>query len=327
MIKSEVFESNLKEIFDRYENYNINGKILPIDAFFIYRILLNRNPGPEEINNMVKLDVPFRDYLESILSSEEFSKTTRFFPQNHEFMVELEDFKFYFNTSDREMGVRMALKQYECEVVQLLEKIIKKGDRCIDAGAQTGFYTLHMANIVGSGGKVYSFEPNPKTYRLLEKNVAVNDYNSRVECHNLGLSDQDRTIVASEVSNMYIVGSNIEGGKETRMKVVCGDNFINDKINFIKIDIEGSEPAAISGMAKLIRDSKPIIFSEINEYWLRDRAKSSSQEYVNKLKSYGYDIYDVKSIFRENWTKIDNIQMNILDTMDVICLPSGTSWV
>jgi FkbM family methyltransferase len=240
-------------------------------------------------------------------------------PAGHEFLAETEGFKFYFNTSDREMGAKMAIGAYESETLSLFKKMIKPGMICIDAGAQTGFYTLIMAGIAGSAGKVYSFEPNPVAYDLLKKNIIANELSNRVTAHNLGLSDTNEEIVASEVSNMYIVGK-IDGARETRMKVVRCDNLVHSKVDFIKIDIEGSEPKAIEGMSELINTYHPIIVSEINEYWLKGRAQISSQLYLDQLKSFGYDVYDVKNYCRGSANPLTSIKQDVLGNMDVICI-------
>jgi hypothetical protein len=87
-------------------------KINRLDAFFLYRILLGRNPTPEENKNICSLNITFQEYLDSIVNSQEYSKSTCFMPPGHEFMSELKDFKFYFNTSDHEMSVKMAIDDY-----------------------------------------------------------------------------------------------------------------------------------------------------------------------------------------------------------------------
>jgi FkbM family methyltransferase len=241
-------------------------------------------------------------------------------PPGHEFMSELKDFKFYFNTSDREMGVKMAIDDYENEEAALLKKFLKPGMGCIDAGAQTGFYTLHMAKIIGLSGKLYAFEPNPKTFNLLQKNIIVNDFSNIVNSYNVGLSDIEAEIEASEVSNMYISGT-IKGGISRKMKLVRGDDIIKDRIDFIKIDIEGCEPSALRGMTRLINQYQPIIFSEVNEYWLRDRAKMNSQQYLEFLQSLGYRVYNIKSVINGKYDELSHLSLNILDTIDVICMP------
>jgi protein-L-isoaspartate O-methyltransferase len=65
-------------------------------------------------------------------------------------------YRFYKKFSDR-------------HVAALLREIISPGMTVIDVGANIGFYTAFMANIVGEKGRVYAFEPSPHNFNLLKK--------------------------------------------------------------------------------------------------------------------------------------------------------------
>jgi hypothetical protein len=157
---------------------------------------------------------------------------------------------------------------------------------------------------------------------LLKKNVEANGFAHYVRLFNLGLADSESEIEATEVSNMYVIGA-IDGSPTHSMKIMRGDDIIRERVDFIKIDIEGSEPAAIRGMSTLIDQHKPVIFSEINEYWLKDRAKTGSQQYLDLLRSFKYRVYDVRAIIKKEFVELKQINPGILDMMDVICLPEN----
>ena len=55
--------------------------------------------------------------------------------------------------------------------------------RCIDAGANTGYYACRMGMLVGELGKVYAFEPMPANFRILQKNIDENKLHAIVEAH------------------------------------------------------------------------------------------------------------------------------------------------
>ena len=319
-VNKKIFHQDLDNLLDHLDEFSITSKINRLDAIFMFRILFLRNPNAVELMNIHSLDATYSEYLDQLLSSPEFSRTMRFVPPGHEFMAELPDFKFYFNTSDREMGLRMAIGSYENDEVELLRNFIKPGMTCIDAGAQTGFYTLHMAKLSGPKGKVYSFEPNPNTFRLLKKNVEANGFTPYVRLFNLGLADKESEIPATEIANMYVIGTT-DGFPTRSMKIQRGDDIVRERVDFIKIDIEGAEPAAIKGMSTLINEYQPIIFSEINEFWLKERAKTGSQQYLDLLRSFKYRVYDVKAIRKKEYTELKQINPGILDVMDVICVP------
>lgn len=63
---------------------------------------------------------------------------------------------------------------YEKEVVRLFCEIVKPGMTVLDVGAHIGYHTLIAARLVGSQGRVYSFEPEPSNFAQLSKNVELN---------------------------------------------------------------------------------------------------------------------------------------------------------
>jgi FkbM family methyltransferase len=212
----------------------------------------------------------------------------------------------------------MASGRYELRSVQLLKRIIHPGMKCIDAGAHIGFYTCLLASLVGETGKVYAFEPVPSHFELLLKNIEENRIQQLVKAYNLACSDVHGDLNVSKISNMFVTGQ-VGSAEQIVVQRVGLDDLIKDTIDFMKLDIEGHEPAGIRGMMSIISKNKPILFSEINEYWLRSCSHSSGAEYVGLLISLGYDVFDVKDLscpLRENSLKLD-----LLDVMDVIAFP------
>lgn len=170
----------------------------------------------------------------------------------------------------------------------------------------------------GADGKVFAFEPMPSHYQVLVKNVKENKLENIVSSYQLASSSDNVSIEATVLSNMYIAGASEEGEKVI-MKGVPVDDYVQDKVDFIKIDVEGHEIEALGGMRRIIAESKPLILSEINEYWLRTCSKSSGNDYVGYLNSLGYDVFDVCN--QDEKIKPGSLNLDILDTMDVICLP------
>ena len=313
----EQFGALLREYAPIQRGRGVN----PVDAFFVYRLLLGRNPDPHsELPTLLEDRRTFRELLDEVLSSREFSYSSGFFPPNHLLMSEVEGFRFWFNSSDREMGVVMALGMYEPEEVALMKRLIRPGNQCLDVGAQTGFYTCLMASLVGPSGQVHAFEPMPTSFAMLSRNIAENDFQDGVSARQLACSDAAATIQASRVSNMYIAGD-VAGTETVSMETVRVDDLIQGPIDVIKIDVEGHEPAAIRGMQKLIRASKPVIISECNEYWLRTCSGSSSAEYVAQLNALGYEVFDVKRPGMP--LAAGSLTLDATDIIDVVAIPTG----
>src|SRR5437763_366965 len=75
----------------------------PADAFGAYRLLLGRNPAAEELRSLLESCQTLRQFLESLTTTVEFERSAGFLPPNRVLMSEVEGFRFWFNTSDREM--------------------------------------------------------------------------------------------------------------------------------------------------------------------------------------------------------------------------------
>jgi Methyltransferase FkbM domain len=104
-----------------------------------------------------------------------------------------------------------------------------------------------------------------------------------------------------------------------RAEAIRIDDVITDTVDLVKLDVEGHEPAAIRGMSSIISRDRPIILSEINEYWLRQCSQSNAVEYVGLLESLGYEVFDVKDL--EHPVDKGALTIDVLDVLDVIALP------
>lgn len=307
-----------------YKNLDYGRQLNPVDAFFAFRLLLGRNPEySRELPALLTDTHTFREFLSDLLHSEEFSRCVGFVPPNRVFMAQLEDFRLWFNTSDREMGMIMVSGQYEPKSVDLIKRIVAPGMKCIDAGAHIGFFTCLFASLVGEDGKVYAFEPMPSNFELLVRNIHENHFEKRVRLYQLACSDTSRRLIASKVSNMYVAGR-VGDAECVEMETVRLDDMIEETINVVKLDVEGHEPAVIRGMISIISKDKPIIFSEINEYWLHTCSNSSAREYIGLLKSLDYEVFDVRNL--DHPIEVGSLGLDILETRDVVALPLGRGW-
>ncbi|GCL39554.1 FkbM family methyltransferase [Sphaerospermopsis reniformis] len=311
---SHPLHIKLDEILQKYDTTQFGTEINPIDAFFAYRLLLGRNPSLlKELPDLLSLKkVTLREFLNNLIGSEEFSKSPGFLPPNKILLSEIENFRFWFNSSDREMGVVMALGYYEPFSVELIKKIVKPGMICVDAGAQTGFYTCLMASI---GAEVHAFEPMEKSYDLLVKNIQENNFQERVKTYKIACSDSNKPLSGSIVSNMY-VSTEINQGEKITIQAAAVDDILTSQVDIIKIDIEGHEPQALDGMKNIIINYKPIIFSEINEYWLQRCSGISASQYVNILNNLNYQVFAINDL--KNPLEPRTLKLEILETMDII---------
>jgi FkbM family methyltransferase len=315
----DILLNGFRTLLESYRPADLDDAVNPADAFFLYRLLLGRNPNlASELPALLQDPATFREVKQRVLDSDEFAKNGAFTPPHQTWMAELDGFRFWFSTSDRDMGVVMATAQYEPESVRFIRKILRPGMTCIDAGAQTGFYTCLMASVVGEAGMVHAFEPMPASYALLLKNVEENRFTSRVRTYRTACSNAAAEIQASQVGAMYVAGA-VPGSPRVSMPAVRVDDLVQGPVDLIKIDVEGHEPAAIDGMRRLIARSRPVIVSECNEYWLKSCSGTNSGAYVTLLRSFGYQVFDINDLSVA--VTADSPALRHLRIFDVVAIP------
>ena len=136
------------------------------------------------------------------------------------------------------------------------------GDVVIDAGANEGILTLIYSKRVKGTGKVYAFEPDGKNLSTFKRNIALNRETENIHLQQKGLWSKNNFIGFYEAGT---VGSSIfyEGKNSVKKKieVTSIDEFVrkNDiqKLDFIKMDIEGAEIEAVRGARETIKNLKP----------------------------------------------------------------------
>lgn len=135
----------------------------------------------------------------------------------------------------------------------------RRGDIVIDAGACFGDTALAFASTVGPEGAIHSFEPVPGQAEIFEKNMRSNsNLEPRVHLHRYALSDvAGQTIHFSDTGAS--AGRSDEGlisVKTTTIDELAKQNVFS-RVDFIKMDIEGDEMAALRGAAEVIKKHKP----------------------------------------------------------------------
>ena len=160
----------------------------------------------------------------------------------------------------------------------------------IDCGAFIGSHTLKFAELAS---KVYAFEPVPLIHHCLQLTLEQKNINNVIlSCNALGSEKNDSIIYTN-----YNGDSSMDGIRNKRFnnnfktKVDTLDNIIppNEKIDFIKIDVEGSEWEVIEGATNLIMKWKPMIMLET---W---NSKKNIGKLNDFMKKYRYIDYKLNS--------------------------------
>lgn len=152
----------------------------------------------------------------------------------------------------------------------------------IDIGANIGNHSLYFSDYFQ---KVVSFEPNPRTYKVLQLNAELA---KNVLCCNEGISDANTELLleacTTNSGRSAITGNNNGNARSIRVKTL--DSVIDEAevVRLIKIDVEGHEEKALIGAEQTIRRNKPIVLFEQH----REDFRNDSTASIELLKSYGY---------------------------------------
>ena len=136
----------------------------------------------------------------------------------------------------------------------------------IDGGANAGFFTIPVANRVrGHGHKIISFEPQQVLYRALSGSLALNDIDF-CDLYYAGLGEQPGMAMVPPID--YAKPQDFgtvqisKDGEGTPVKIMTIDGMKLDRVDFIKLDVEGYECAALAGGIKSIKQYRPYIWVE-----------------------------------------------------------------
>lgn len=202
---------------------------------------------------------------------------------------------------------------YEEFETELIKREIKKGDVVFDIGANIGYYTLIFAKLVGENGKVFAFEPDPTNFSLLKKNVEINGYKNIILIQK-AVSDKSRKLrlyLCEDNKGDHRIYDSGDGRKSVEIESIKLDEYFKDskqKINFIKMDIQGAEWRAVSGMTNLLQQNKSLKI--ISEFWPGGLKRSGVApiKYLELLNKHGFKLYEIN----EQNKKLDPVNIKEL---------------
>jgi FkbM family methyltransferase len=185
---------------------------------------------------------------------------------------------------------------YETNETRLVQQYLRPGMTFVDVGANVGYYTALAAKQVGIGGRVIAFEPSPYAFEKLQSMVAGNRLEQVTAVH-AGLSDtagQGKLYLDASFHNHSpsMVAHENPNATATEIKVARLDDEATrlgiDRIDLMKIDVEGHEPKVLAGAKRLLSEGRVgAILCEFNEYWLSNSGSSPSH-LGNMIRDAGF---------------------------------------
>ncbi|MGQ0606706.1 MAG: FkbM family methyltransferase [Candidatus Nitrosotenuis sp.] len=207
---------------------------------------------------------------------------------------------------------------------EIFETHLKKGMTVLDLGANIGFYSLLARSVVGEQGRIFSFEPFPGNIALLRESIKHNGFTNIVAIES-AVSDKPGTstlhLSPDYCSEHSLVDLGFEYAetsieKSVRVPVTSVDDYFTKnhpdlKIDFIKMDIEGSESKALQGMQETLKKNRKI--SIMTEFWTNGfrAGKHSPEDFLENLVGLGFDLYNIDGYGRKLQQLTPNEIMNL----------------
>lgn len=176
--------------------------------------------------------------------------------------------KLFTSVSDDSGQFLYFLGEYEPAITDVISRLVRPGDTCLDIGANIGWYTTLLETLVAPRGSVHSFEPLPRTFETLRENVALNK-SSRVTLNQVALGKTEGDVGLFVFPNLPDSHASVSANGRSdcsvfSAKMVTLDSYLESHqvgdVTFVKADLEGSELAMLEGATRLFAQGRPPIF-------------------------------------------------------------------
>jgi FkbM family methyltransferase len=223
------------------------------------------------------------------------------------------------------LGELLLAGKFEKSEIGFVQRFLQPGMAVLDLGAHHGLYTLLASECVGSRGRVVSFEPSWRERRALRLHVLMN------LCRNVTIED---VALGNENArtNLFVVEGSQTGCNSLRppdaasatspvpIRVRRLDDWLQshkiDRVDFIKLDVEGAELDVLKGASRLLqRRPRPVILAEVQDVRTRPwgyRAK----DIIEHLGKRGYKWFGFSA---EGWAEELDLSPNDFEGNFVAC--------
>src|ERR1700728_19222 len=177
---------------------------------------------------------------------------------------------------------------YESEVIRALEQTVQSNWVVFDIGAHIGYFALLLSKLVGPRGKVFAFEPFPENFRALEENVRMNDCRNVVlENRAVAAASGSVNLKSNDSDRLTYTSSLVDGRPLIDVQAVSLDDYtasLNERIQFVMMDVEGAEAAVLKGMRSILQRDFPILLIELHGF----EQQGQSHPALPELRSMDY---------------------------------------
>jgi FkbM family methyltransferase len=209
----------------------------------------------------------------------------------------VDGFRMFGSTRHQRYLWRLRKGRVEPFTVQLFRDFVKPGMVVADVGAYLGYYTLLAARATGSTGKLHAFECNPVNHRFLLHNLRLNGLRGNIVSSPAAVTDR------LGVLPFFVRGWDLSEGslwqesdarRAVEVRTTTLDREVGgQRVDVVKMDIEGGEPRALEGMTATIAASPNLVmFVECNPSALA-ASGSSATDLIERLQTLGFDVSEI----------------------------------
>ena len=214
--------------------------------------------------------------------------------------IEIHGATIVLNPTDPVVSGALHFGVYEKAETRFFQSACRDGMTFLDVGANLGYYTALAARAVGPNGRVLAVEPDPDSFGYLEQTIAANAVGN-VQAFPVAASDAPATLplyISTDNrgdNRLYASGEDRPQVEVTArpLDALLRENKI-DKVDLIKIDVQGYEPKVIAGLRETITASPNLTL--LTEFWPQgiDEAGEDANEFLQTLRELGLTLHELQ---------------------------------
>ena len=214
--------------------------------------------------------------------------------------IEIHGATIVLNPTDPVVSGALHFGVYEKAETRFFQSACRDGMTFLDVGANLGYYTALATRAVGPNGRVLAVEPDPDSFGYLEQTIAANAVGN-VQAFPVAASDAPATLplyISTDNrgdNRLYASGEDRPQVEVTArpLDALLRENKI-DKVDLIKIDVQGYEPKVIAGLRETITASPNLTL--LTEFWPQgiDEAGEDANEFLQTLRELGLTLHELQ---------------------------------
>ena len=229
-----------------------------------------------------------------------------------------------YNRFDKYVGGSIAAYgEFSEGEAAMFGQLVGAGSLVIEAGANIGAHTVHLAQLVGEQGAIYAFEPQRVVFQTLCANLSLNQLvNVTARQQGLGRSLGEMVLpnVDPRIENNFGGLSLLQAGQGEKVAIVTIDSLALPRCDLIKVDVEGMEEEVLAGALNTIAQFRPTLYLE------NDRVEKSAS-LIRFLQSLNYKIWwHLSPLFNpNNFAKNSTNIFGSIVSINILCQPAESA--